>query len=204
MIDRLSTWGESHSRRRGETLQYSSSVNKQATRRFAGSCRGDAVLAVAALSPRRWPEPQINRALPHDRGVSFGTVTLHKAPQKWGVHWGPPPLPQESPNNLCDCNTLPTTPPACAPLPWNSQERLRSSWFNYHDLLFPLFPFKVCHTYPVAPLVCKLVKTWASLKYCYKVSDVIQYVKSSAKEFRKCCRTVQLGHLSQINNWKIL
>lgn len=59
------------------------------------------------LSPRRWPEPQINRALPLDRGVSFGTVTLHKAPQKMRCSLRSPPStsPLESPNNLCDCNT---------------------------------------------------------------------------------------------------
>lgn len=114
MIDRLSTWGESHRRGRGETLPCSSSVNKQ-QEALLEAAKGDAVLAVAALSPRRRPEPQINRALPHDRGVSFGTVTLHKAPQKWGVHWGPRTLPQESPNNLCDCYTAHFSPTFAPP-----------------------------------------------------------------------------------------
>lgn len=114
MIDRLGTWGESQSSGCGETLQCSSSVNKQ-QEALLEAAKGDAVVAVAALSPRRRPEPQINRALPHDQAVSFGTVTLHKAPQKWGVHWGPPPLPQEFPNNLCDCNTRTTAPPTYKP-----------------------------------------------------------------------------------------
>lgn len=65
-MDRLGTGGES--RRRGETLRRVPTVNKP----------GEAVLP-AARSP---PKPQINRALPRDGGVSFGTVMVHKAAQK--------------------------------------------------------------------------------------------------------------------------
>ncbi|CAB1440431.1 unnamed protein product, partial [Pleuronectes platessa] len=80
MIDRLGTRGEKPKLADVEKqCNAGPSVNKQ-QESLLGAAKGDA--AVAALSPRRRPKPQINRALPHDRGVSFGTVTLHKAPQK--------------------------------------------------------------------------------------------------------------------------
>lgn len=178
MIDRLSTWGESHRRGRGETLPCSSSVNKQ-QEALLEAAKGDAVLAVAALSPRRRPEPQINRALPHDRGVSFGTVTLHKAPQKWGVHWGPRTLPQESPNNLCDCYTAHFSPTFAPPsLKLQGKALPMLILVQLPQLIVSFFlPFKACRTYPVAPVVCKLLKT--SQKYFHNNSDD---AKSARKE----------------------
>lgn len=66
----------------------------------------------------------------------------------------PPPLPQESPNNLCDCNTLPTAaPPTYAPpslklLGWQGFAHLRSITKSVTRMRLPPFGLPALEKHP--------------------------------------------------------
>lgn len=205
MIDRLGTWGESHSRRRGETLQCSSSVNKQ-QEALLGAAKGmqcwlwqlspqggglshklierSHMIGEFHLEPSRYIKPH--------RNEEFTEVPLHfpKSPQITCVIVTP----------------LPTAPPPMHLSPWNSWAKLClcSSWFNYHNLLSPFFFFSPSKhvTHILLPFWFARSQKHEHLSYTATISDDvicnIFNVKRSTKESRESYK----WWLKMIKNWK--
>ncbi len=170
MIDRLSTWGESHSCGRGETLQCSSSVNKQ-----------QGALLEAAKGMRYW----LWQLSPQGDGLSHKLIErshmigeFHLEPSRYikphrNEEFTEVPLHfPKSPQITCVIVTLcPLLPHLCTSLletPGKGFACAHPGSITTTYCLF-FFPFKAHHTCPVALLVRTLLKTWASLVCCYNI-----------------------------------